>query len=404
MYSLMMSFLLSADGKRELVDVTRANELVSPLLDTSQHFSKLVLTGKSFSPEAAQVFGQAIRNLPKTLLEVDFSDVIAGRQTEEANQVLAILCSSLVDHPVKSINLSDNAIGVSGVSAVVPALRKVTLERVYFNNNGMEADPVSSIVSALIEAHEEKQTNLTHFEIFCNMIDSTGAQALVPLLQHSPKLRHFRMASTRVKEKGGKAIAKAISATKSLEYLNLNDNSLGTEAALMLAHWIQSGSASNLNYLNIGDISAEAGGIRQILHALSSVQSPLLSVLELNSSDITPGIAPLLAQTLNRQTKLERLNLDGNRMHTAGIKLLVDPIKAVASLRCLNLIDNGMNKSGKKEITEQLSSLQELKLLVREEDEDEEDEDDEEEEEEEEESVNNKELEEIMKQIAETKL
>ena len=61
-----------------------------------------------------------VKTLPKlTALRVaDFGDIIAGRHTDEALQVLELVCTHLKGLPVTSVDLSDNALGTRGISAI----------------------------------------------------------------------------------------------------------------------------------------------------------------------------------------------------------------------------------------------------------------------------------------------
>ena len=67
--------------------------------------------------EAASVL---VKTLPKlTALRVaDFGDIIAGRHTDDALQVLELVCTHLKGLPITSLDLSDNALGTRGISAI----------------------------------------------------------------------------------------------------------------------------------------------------------------------------------------------------------------------------------------------------------------------------------------------
>lgn len=60
--------------------------------------------------------------------------------SQEALVVLKILFASLKEHELDELVLSDNALGLKGVTAAADALvKQKNLRRLYFNNNGLQA-------------------------------------------------------------------------------------------------------------------------------------------------------------------------------------------------------------------------------------------------------------------------
>ncbi len=78
--------------------------------------SKIRLSNKSFSVEAAEVVRDYLRALSDVVI-ADISDIIAGRPTEEALSVLVTICSGLKDFPLVEVDVSDNALGPRGVES-----------------------------------------------------------------------------------------------------------------------------------------------------------------------------------------------------------------------------------------------------------------------------------------------
>ncbi len=63
--------------------------------------------------------------------------VAAGQHETIALQALEILCKALEEHQLLELNLSDNALGLKGVTACAPALaHQRGLRKLFFNNNG----------------------------------------------------------------------------------------------------------------------------------------------------------------------------------------------------------------------------------------------------------------------------
>ena len=113
-FSIETESVFVLGGGRELVNESRAIELLAEL--THQDATILRLCNKSFSPEAAAVIIERVKNFP-SLKIADVSDVIAGRPEEEALRTLLTITEGLQDFPLVEINISDNALGLKGIDA-----------------------------------------------------------------------------------------------------------------------------------------------------------------------------------------------------------------------------------------------------------------------------------------------
>ena len=353
---------------RELLDADRATALLPP--PTHTHYTRITLSGKSFSLPAAQVFAPLLAGQSR-LTEADLSDIIAQRNTEEAIAVLDCLCSAVAHHPLHALNLSDNAIGARGVEAVSQALRRQTaLQRVTFNNDGLQGSAVAVLVDALLHPYRtsdeqaanqprpptalyvpnasSQPTSIRHIELIRNLLPNRDPEPLVPLILSSPHLTHFILASTRLSPAGGLAIANALSSSglTSLVHIDLHDGKLGPEAGLVLANQLLTpAKTAHLTHLNLGDIDVndrdETGtAIRAIIVALRTA-APHLQHLDLHHNDITPRLTTLLARSLHNKTHLTHLCLDDNPIGTRGTITLLPLLPP--SLASLSLREVGLN-------------------------------------------------------------
>ena len=316
-------FALPHERGRELLTAERATQLL-PSAD-AVHYTRLTLSGHSFSLPAARVFAPAIAQL-SSLTDADLSDIIAQRNTEEAVAVLDALCDAVGGHQLRSLNLSDNAIGARGVESVSRALRRQKgLQRLALNNDGLQGAAVLHVVQALLAPFQKGDsaddghhpTCIRHVELYRNLLQDDGPRALVPLVRASPQLSHLTLSSSRVSSAGGLALVTALSTLSRLEHLNLSDSNLGPEAGLVLARaLLVPGRTQRLTSLHLGDIGVndrkESGeAIRAIIVALRS-SCPKLQQLDLQSNDISARNARLLARSLRGKRALQHLNLEGH--------------------------------------------------------------------------------------------
>ena len=78
---------------------------------------------KSFGIQAAEVAAEGIENVCETLVDADISDIIAGRPEKEVLGALEIIGQSLAKAKLRSLDLSDNALGQKGILACAAAFK-----------------------------------------------------------------------------------------------------------------------------------------------------------------------------------------------------------------------------------------------------------------------------------------
>ena len=129
-------FVLSAQAgasARELLSKPRAEELLHPLRSDpakAEAVSKIVLGGKSFGSDSAPVLAETLLTTHQ-LTHADFSDCIAGRNTDEALETLQLLCDGIAANQriqLTHLNLSDNALGVRGIPKIKNAFKNQVSE------------------------------------------------------------------------------------------------------------------------------------------------------------------------------------------------------------------------------------------------------------------------------------
>lgn len=232
-----------------------------------------ILGTESFGKEAAIVFADILTQV-KGVTSVDFSDIIAGQETEEALEVLQIITEPFQQWQLEDLNLSDNALGYKGSRAIAKGLSTQTkLQRLYVCNDGLQAPAAQVLTDLLIDCQEDKQTELQVFETFNNLLESAGAIEFSRLFRASPHLKHLRFASTRVSSEGGVAIAEALKDRTNFEFLDISDNSYGEEAAKLLAETFFK-NQPHLTTLKIGDCGMDEG-IYEIITSLTNTAPEL---------------------------------------------------------------------------------------------------------------------------------
>ncbi|XP_039125360.1 LOW QUALITY PROTEIN: RAN GTPase-activating protein 2-like [Dioscorea cayenensis subsp. rotundata] len=327
-------------GRRAFIEAEEARELLKPLTEEGNSYTKICFSNRSFGLDAARVAQPILESLKNQLTEVDLSDFIAGRPEDEAIEVMKIFSLALEGCVLRYLNLSNNAMGEKGVRAFDTLLKSQSnLEELYLMNDGISEEAAKAIAE-LIPATDKLK--ILHFHN--NMTGDQGAIAISEILKHSPELEDFRCSSTRVDSEGGIALAEALSTCTKLKKLDLRDNMFGVEAGLALTKSLEqfpSITEVYLSYLNLEDEGAIA-----ISTALKE-SSPSLEVLEIAGNDITVKAAPAIAACIATKKNLTKLSLAENELKDDGAVLIGKALEeGHTQLKELDLSNNMIRRVG----------------------------------------------------------
>ncbi|KAH9320425.1 hypothetical protein KI387_015064 [Taxus chinensis] len=344
-------------GQRGFVNGALATQLLRPLEERGNSYTKICFSNRSFGLEAACVAKSILMGVQKNLTDVDLADFIAGRPEAEALEVMSIFSSVLEGCVLRSLNLSDNALGEKGVRAFGSLLKsQKTLEELYFINNGISVEAARAICELLPSVERLK---ILHFHN--NMTGDDGAKALSQLLKDCIALEDFRCSSTRVGSQGGIALAGALRAGSRLKRLDLRDNMFGKSGGVALSQAISGHlglTEAYLSYLNFRD-----KGTIALANSLKE-GAPSLKVLEIAGNDITPKAAPALAECLAVKHLLTKFVASENELKDEGS---VSICRALAEghehLKELDLSTNSITGIGAKAAAEAVANKHDFDLL-----------------------------------------
>lgn len=344
-------------GRRAFLEADEAVELLKPLSEPGNSYTKICFSNRSFGLDAARVAEPILSSIKGQLTEVDLSDFVAGRPEEEALEVMKIFASALEDCTLRCLNLSDNAMGEKGVGAFEALLKsQKDLEELYLMNDGI-SEEAARAVRELIPSTDKLK--ILHFHN--NMTGDEGAIAISEMVKHSPLLEDFRCSSTRVGSEGGVALAEALGGCASLRKIDLRDNMFGTEAGIALAKSISAFADLTeiyLSYLNLEDEGAVA-----IAKALKD-SAPSLQVLEMAGNDITVKAAASLAACIAEMKFLTKLGLAENELKDEGAILIGKALeKDHEQLTEVDLSTNMIRRAGARVLAQTLVNKPGFRLL-----------------------------------------
>ncbi|KAJ4833774.1 hypothetical protein Tsubulata_012651 [Turnera subulata] len=328
-----------SSGKRAFIEAKEAEEILEPLTKPGKSYTKICFSNRSFGREAARVAEPILASVKHHLKEVDLSDFVAGREEEEALEVMNIFSAALEGAVLKNLNLSNNALGEKGVRAFEALLKSQSgLEELRLINNGI-SEEAAQAVSELIPSTEK----LKVLQFHNNMTGDQGAVAIAKMVKQSPLLEDFRCSSTRVGSEGGIALAEALEVCTHLKKLDLVDNMFGPEAGVALSKALSNYSSLTeiyLNYLNLEDEGASA-----IATALKE-SAPSLEVLEMAGNDITVDCAPSLVACIAAKQHLIKLNLGENELKDEGAIQISKALEGHLHLKEVDMNTNYLGRVG----------------------------------------------------------
>lgn len=350
------TFFDISGGRRAFIDGEEAAQLLEPLRGPNS-YTKICFSNRSFGLSAAGVAESILISIKDQLKDVDLSDFIAGRPEAEALEVMTIFSSALEGSVLRSLNLSNNAMGEKGVRAFRTLLKSQNnLEELYLMNDGI-SEEAAKAVSELIPSTEKLK--VLHFHN--NMTGDEGAFAIAELVKRSRALEDFRCSSTRVGSDGGIALAEAVGACSHLKKLDLRDNMFGVEAGVALSKVIPvfvDLTEIYLSYLNLEDDGAEA-----LANALKE-SAPSLEILDMAGNDITAKAAVSVAACISSKQFLTKLNLAENELKDDGAVLISKALEGGhGQLNEVDLSTNAITWSGARVLAEAVVQKPGFKLL-----------------------------------------
>ncbi|CAI9297237.1 unnamed protein product [Lactuca saligna] len=345
-------------GDRSFLDAEKTKQLLKPLQEPGNKYTKICFSNTSFGVDAARVAVPILSLVKHQLKEVNLSDFIAGRPEEEALEVMSMFSSALDGSDLRYLCLSENALGEKGVRAFSELLSSQNnLEELYLMNNGI-SEEAAKAVCELIPSTKKLKT--LHFHN--NMTGDEGAIAISELLKKSPILEDFRCSSTRVGSEGGVALSDAISKCTLLKKLDLRDNMFGVEAGLALSKAIS--VFSNLTEIHLSYLNLEDEGASVLVNALNNSGSPL-EVVEMAGNDITVKSASSLAAFLiSKRESLTKINLSENELKDEGSMVISKALEdEFPRLTEVDLSSNQIRRAGARVLAQAVVGKPGFKLL-----------------------------------------
>ncbi len=326
-------------GGREMVDKTRAEELVAQIPQVEgKNFTHIDLSNKSFSDEAAIVIGADLKKRCGQVRVAHLADMIAGRKEEEALRTLKSICDGLEGVQLDSLNLDDNAMGKPGVVACEAVLKCKSLKKLSLCNDGLSGEAGEKLFEILSTGG---MPALEVFQFYNNMAGDPGAVAVSKIISLTPKLTEFRFSGTRSQKDGCDEVAKALLALSEggtrFKKLDLSDNIFSSPRILDLLK-----QQNTLTSLNLRDSSLDALDAFNSLNEIFREAAPPLKFLDLSGNDfgMYEGCSELYYDVFSAPCLVQNvvdLALDDNMCESTGAVGLAKALRKYKALATLSV-------------------------------------------------------------------
>ncbi|KAJ0735500.1 putative WPP domain, leucine-rich repeat domain superfamily, WPP domain superfamily [Helianthus annuus] len=345
-------------GKRGFIDADEAKDLLKPLQEPGNKYTKICFRNRSFGLDAARIAAPILASLKGQLTEVDLSGFVAGRPEDEALEVMKMFSAALEGFDLRYLDISDNALDEKGVRAFSELLSSQSnLEELYLKNDGISEEAAKAVVELIPSTQKLK---ILHFHNCWTSYE--GAIVISELLKKSPILEDFRCSSTYVHSEGGIALSEALATCTGLKKLNLSDNNFGVEVGIPLSKTVS--LLTNVTEIYLSYLNLKNEGSLALVNALKD-SAKFLEVVELAVNGITAEAASGLAEFIvARKESLVKILLSENELKDeSAIKIAKALEEDFPRLTEVDLSFNMIRRAGAKVLAQAVVSKPGFKVL-----------------------------------------
>ena len=178
---------------------------------------------------------------------------------------------------------------------------------------------------------------LTHLNLRCLVIRSTGASEIAKALQSNHTLTHLNLEGNGIDNCGAEDLAQALQSNCALKYLDLSLNEIGDPGAVALAKALEFNRT--LTYLDLGRLSCRRPDALELFTSFNEIES-------IKKNRIGHEGAAAFAKTIRSNSVLARLNLQNHRIGNAGAAAIGQSLKSNCTLTHLCLRGNRIEGVG----------------------------------------------------------
>ncbi|KAJ6399283.1 hypothetical protein OIU77_019927 [Salix suchowensis] len=315
-------------GRREFISGEEAEELLKPLKVPGNSYTRICFSNRSFGLDAAHVAKSVLLSIKGQLTGVDLSDCVAGRPESEALEVMEEAARAVCE--------------------LIPSTEK--LKVLHFHNNMTGDEGAAAIAEMLKQSHL-----LEDFRCSSTRVGLEGGVALAEALGSCSHLRKLDLRDNMFGVEAGIALSKSLFAFAGLTEVYLSYLNLEDEGAEALANALKE-SAPSLEILDMAGNDITAKGASSL--AACIMEKQFLTNLNLAENELKDEGAILIAKAIeDGHDQLNEVDLSTNAIRRAGARLLAQAVVHKPGFKSLNINGNYISDEGIDEVKDIFKSL-----------------------------------------------
>jgi Ran GTPase-activating protein (RanGAP) involved in mRNA processing and transport len=289
-------------------------------------------------------------------LQLDFSRAILGRALNDAKGFQALACGLKISKNIVRLDIVDCSIPPSAFGALSSALKEnKSLHTLNLSHCLLDAQDLKSLGAAL-----QVNTTLSTLDLTNTEMDDDRLVALSAFLDAASGLRCLRLSANRFQAKGVQALCTALLKHANLRTLALDENKIGIAGARVMADFIKANCV--LEHINLSDCQIGATGSTLIAAAVA--QNSQIKGIQLNGNTLASEAAGHLLKALTSpDTKLSTLSLAEAQLDGEGLTLILEALARNDTLVYLDLNDTGLDDAGLQRLATALSTHRRLEVI-----------------------------------------
>ena len=286
---------------------------------------------------------------------------------------LALAKALVLMSNLKILDLQCNPITDNGASDLIKTVKDlsknfqvyVTINNSLLNKSNLRF--VKENLNLIYKGHDKDSlctalkccTNLQTLDLSDNSVGSDGAVVLAERLKCCTNLQTLNLSDNSIGSDVAVALAEGLKCCTNLQTLNLSYNSIGSNGGVALAEGLKCCTNLQTLYLSYNSIGSNGGvTLAEGLKGFTNLQT-----LDLSDNSVGSDGAVALAEGLKCCTNLQTLDLSDNSIGSNGAVALAEGLKCCTNLQTLDLSSNGIGSYGAVALAEGLKCCTNLQTL-----------------------------------------
>ena len=213
-----------------------------------------------------------------------------------------------------------------------------------------------------LERLKNKDPEFVNLELTSCRLRDDDIESLANAIVGNNIIKRIELAYNFITHIGVMHLVNALAENTSLEYLDLEDNSISDQGTKAISQLLQNPKCS-IRYLDLKSNSITGVGFHYIADTLALTTT--LDSICLSNNLFDQGSLSSFTEKLVSTKSLTKLYLDGVLNNGSGLSYIASGLQGNTSLRLLSLCSNGIKQSGLRSLAtalEKNSTIQELNL------------------------------------------